>query len=94
MPTTRKPIRRQRVDTGLPIALLHYLATGDALSQEDGEAAFGRAFEWPDVYVPAAHPRNLAATYQKHHAEIEAHARAIGRARSWAAEQLDPKGDR
>jgi len=60
------------------------------LSDAEGEARYGRSYLLVDVWTHHQ-PRDRATLYHQHQAVIEAHARALGRRRSWAGEQLDDK---
>lgn len=71
--------RRQPSADGLPIAVLHLLATGEYLEQAAGVARYGPAFAWLDMWTEY-HPRELRPIYARHAAAIEQHARALGRA--------------
>lgn len=84
-------MRRRRTKapaSDLPIAVLHFLACGSKLSDAEGVARYGPGYVLVDVWTHHQ-PRDRAVIYQRHRAAIEQHARALGRAQSWAGEQLN-----
>jgi hypothetical protein len=89
VPRKRRDSKRRPL-TGLPIAALHFLASGDDLTQEAGETAFGPTYAWIDVFD--IHPTDYAAVWAEHRDAIEAHARRIGRRQTWVQEVLENAG--
>lgn len=67
------------------MAALHYLASGELLTQAEGEARYGAGFDWTDCYLPETHPRAFGEAWRQHRAAIEAHARTLKMTEPWVA---------
>jgi hypothetical protein len=68
VPDRRGIRRRQPTPSPLPLAALHYLATGDTLDQEDGQRLYGPGFDWTDPYWPYLYHLEIAATLDRYRA--------------------------
>ena len=71
-------------------AVLHLAATGEYLDGAEGRRRYGDSFKVLDALK--VNPDTWPALYRRHGAEIEAHARALGRARAWAGERVEHDG--
>ncbi|MCC7181172.1 MAG: hypothetical protein IT177_22530 [Acidobacteria bacterium] len=88
MPTRRVTKRRSAKST-LPAAQLHYCATGEMLTDNDGRRLYGSTFTVWAVFDVPTRPSDLAAYWQEHRATIEAHARRLGVAIPWLQRRVE-----
>lgn len=84
MPRKHRLAKRRTDAPTVPVEVLHTLVYGEFLGQEDGERLYGPDYAW----IEWPHPRDFEKLWRQHRDEIEAHARALGLPRSWAAAQF------
>lgn len=75
------------VAPALPWALLHLLAAGERLPQDEGEARYGPTYRYIESWRA---PHVWRGLWSQHGVEITAHARRLGRSQPWIVDRVQP----